>query len=239
MVQGGGGVSARGLETQREIGTLEGHRGSRSCRGPQSAELLLGGALPLSAAAQARPNRLLLCSRSCSRSAETAGREVSLTPLHARPDPHPEPLPLPESPAQDESRLGQDCSAQARGASGFGRWALSEVARGSDRTSCRPSPRDISGVIGWAEASQDKTCTHLSTKKPLPHPPGLSLPLGERTQLLSTGEPWLGQKHWRGGGQRGWPDPSGLAPRRAPLLPAWAARGAGVGGSGALGRRTN
>lgn len=179
-VQGGGGVSARGLQSQKQKGTLEENRGSRSCRGPQSAEPALGAggapshpvSPPPPTAAQARPNLLLLCSlsSSCSGSAETAGREVSSTLLHRRPDTHPVPSGVPESPHPCLHPQSQPCPASGETAvpkpwcaSGLGSWGPREVARGRDLTS-PIAPRHLRGDrLGGIFKGQD-------SHPPLPKP---------------------------------------------------------------------
>ena len=169
-VEGYDGVPARGLRSQREKGILGRGpglailQGSEICRAsPQ------GGPAPphprVTPAPQLRRRRqhnlLLLCSRSRSRSAETADGEVSSALPHARPDPHPASSQDLESPhprrvpSPAVSRLGQDGGAPALVCLG-----LCEVrSQGSSRARglASPTPGDTSGLVGWAEASEDKT----------------------------------------------------------------------------------
>nr|KAF6471578.1 hypothetical protein HJG59_010965 [Molossus molossus] len=130
VVQGGGGVLVRGLESQRKKGTLEGtgacdpvgvrNLQSQPLRGPSHPGITPTPASPPPpTAAQARPNPLSLCSRSGSGSEETAGRgELSPAPRAARPPPRPlrgsgGPPPLPASPARAMSGVREDRSSQA------------------------------------------------------------------------------------------------------------------------------
>lgn len=118
--------AAWGLRERRELWKETGALHAAGVRNRQSQPLGRAGA-PLPPLYHPRPrlrrrrrqNQLLLRSRSDSRSAETAGREVSSALLHARPDPHPAFSRVPGNPTSAlipspaTSSLGQDGGAQA------------------------------------------------------------------------------------------------------------------------------
>lgn len=238
--------AARGLREGKELRKETGALHPAGVRNLQSQPLGRAGA-PLPDPYHPRPrlrrrrrqNQLLLGSRSGSRSAETAGREVSSALLHARPDPHPAFSRVSGNPTSARipsaatSSLGRDSGAQALVCLGI-REVRSQRSGGGQRSH---QPRLSAERMGRGFRKQDPYPSFY--QKPIPTLPCLSFPLGERMRLISTRELVVRSEtvvRWRVGGI----GPISLAspPKRVPLLPAPAAPDNGVGRSGGLGRRT-